>query len=250
MIQEFNIRRIGSFIYRDIVLLKSTIVTTLSVVGGLLFIAFLFNLREDYYLTTDEFVGIFAKFYIPIGVLFIFSVFKEAHNQKTNHFYFSLPVSSLERIVLAWFTTSIIYTIVFTIFGFLVGQLAIITGSIVSETNFHLLSVFSESYWYIIAFYFLIQPTFLFGAIAFNKNRIGKTLLFILLIVFGMMIYNFILYGMLNYSYDVFSGEGLAAEAFSLTSNDFSIVGACFWIIVLGPIMLLATYFKIIEKEV
>ncbi|WP_103070280.1 hypothetical protein [Aquimarina sediminis] len=249
MAQEFSIKRIGGFIYRDIVLLKSTIITGLSVTGGLLFIGFLFNLREDYHLTPNEFVSVFFKFYIPVGLLLCFTIFKEAHSQKTNQFYFSLPVSSYERIAAAWFTTSIIYTVVFTTFGFLVGQFAIVTGIVVSQANFHVVPIFSENYWKVVAFYFLIQPTFLLGAVTFSKNRIGKTLLSILLIVFGLVVYNFILFGVLNIGYEVFSGEKLASDAFDLTSNDFSGIGSWFWIIVLGIGILLATYYKITEKE-
>jgi uncharacterized membrane protein len=92
--EQFNIKRIGNFIYRDIILLKGAIITTLSVASAIFFIVFLFSLRGDHHISNGEFMSVFGKFYVVLGVLFIFSVFKEAHNQKSNHLYFSLPVSS------------------------------------------------------------------------------------------------------------------------------------------------------------
>ncbi len=250
MTPQFNIQRIGNFIYRDITLLKGTIITTLSVAGGLLFIFFLFGLRKDHLLTPDEFVSIFTKFYIIIGLLLTFSIFKEAQNKKANHFYFALPVSAYEKTVAIWLTTSILYTIVFTVFAYLVGQLAIITGSVLSETNFHFLSIFSESYWELINGYFFIQPLFLLGAITFSKNRIGKTLLLTMFIIFGLFMFNFILFAILNYDiYDFFSEEQ-DTNACSLALEDFSPMGRWLFGIVLGPVMMIAAYFKIIEKEV
>ncbi|WP_159025576.1 hypothetical protein [Aquimarina sp. Aq78] len=250
MMEQFNIKRIGSFIYRDIILLKGAILTTLSVASAIFFIVFLFSLRGDHQISSGEFMSIFGKFYIALGVLFIFSTFKEAHNQKSNHLYFSLPVSSYERIAAAWLSTFVVYTLVFSILGFLVGQITIILGSMFSETNFHLLPIFSESYWQLVKVYFVIQPVFLYGAIAFNKNRVGKTLLVVVLLVFGLIVLNMMLFGMLNYGYDVFSGEGLASEAFDKTGQDFSGMGKGFFMGIFVPLMLLASYFKIVEKEV
>ncbi len=248
--KEYNIRRIGNFIYRDVILLRGTITTALSVVSVLLFIVILFSLRKDHVVVPGEFMSVFNKLYIISGVLFIFSVLKETNTKASNHLYLTLPVSSYERITAIWFTTGILYTIVFSFLCFLVGQFAISVGSIFSETNFHPLPIFSEDYWQLIKFYFFIQPIFLYGAIRFNKNRMGKTLLSLLLIVLGLIFFNMMLYGMLNYGYDVFSGEELASEAFGLASKDFSGIEKVLFVGVFMSTMLLATYFKIVEKEV
>ncbi|WP_160114706.1 hypothetical protein [Aquimarina sp. AU474] len=246
----FNIKRISLFMLRDLTILKSTITTSLYVVCGLFFISFLIRLRGDLVLSSYDFASVFGKFYIILGILFTFSVFKEAQNQKTNHLYFSLPVSSLERIAAAWLSTVILFTIILTVLGAIIGQLAILIGSMFSETSFHMVSIFSEEYWGAVTFYAIIQPLFLYGALRFKKNRIGKTLLSVLLLIFGLMIYNFMFYGILNHSYDVFSGEDLAAEAFDLTSKDFSGAGKFAFMGILTPLLLAATYFKLVEKEV
>ncbi len=235
---------------RDLVILKGTITTSLCVASGLFFISFLLRLRGDHELSQVDFASVFGKFYIILGILFTFSIFKEAHNQKTNHLYFSLPVSSYERITSAWLSTVPVFTVVLTIIAAIIGQFAILIASMFSETTFHLVSIFSEEYWGAVTFYTIVQPIFLYGALRFTKNRIGKTLLLVLLFSFGLMIYNFMFYGILNYSYDVFSGEELAYEAFDLASKDFSGIGQFVFIGIVTPLMLAAAYFKLVEKEV
>ncbi|MDY8135642.1 hypothetical protein [Aquimarina sp. 2201CG5-10] len=249
MIQSFSLKRIGHFIIRDITILRASIVTSLSVAASILFIVFLFYQRGDLLLSPDRFASVFGKLYIILGILFTFKLLKEAQYQKTNHLYFALPISSLERVITIWFTASILYTIVFSIVSFIIGQSAILTASMFSDADFHLLSI-SDSYWNTVRFYFLIQPIFLYGALRFNKNRLGKTLLFILLLIFTLIIFNMMLYGMLNYGYDVFSGEELASEAFYEAGEDFSGVGQWVFTGFFITLLLLASYFRFIEKEV
>lgn len=250
MEKRIDFKRIIQFIQRETILLKGAVITTLSVISGIFFIVFLLYQRNDFFLSTAEFMSVFGKLYLLIGVLLIFSITKEIHNRKSNQLYFLIPISTLERLMAIWIITFMIYTIVFTVLGIVIAQCSIALISMVSDSDFYMLSIFSESYWGAIAFYFIMQPLFLLGAITFSKNRIGKTLLTILLVFFLMLIFNFLFYGMLNFGYDVFSGEELASEAFDKASVDFSISGKWFFMGVFAPLVLLASYFKLIEKEV
>ncbi len=251
MKQSFSIQRIRDFIYRDITLLKGSLTTAFSVATAFLFIAIWVNLRSDYVVTPAEFATIFGLIYIPIGVFLTFAIFREANNKQLNPFYFSLPISPLEKLLGTWLTTGILYTIVFSLFAMIIGQLAIATGSILSTAEFHLLPMLSGSYWSVIKFYIIIQPLFLLGAIAFNKNRLGKTIFWILLFVIGFAVLNGILcFTVNNGAVDMFSSEQFDSNAFDLAIKDFSSIGSWFWGIILCPVMLLAAYFKLIEKEV
>ena len=247
---EFSIKRIRDAMFRDVTLLKNTIITALAVAGGILFIGMFFMTRRDDYLSANEFMGIFGLCYVVLGVLFTFAILKESHNPKHNHLYFALPISSLERLATIWLMTTVVYTMVFTLVALVVGQLAIMVGGIVFGSNFHLVSLFSESYEQLIKGYFIIQPVFLYGAMVFSKNRVGKTVLALLLIFMGMLFYGLILFSILNYRHGVYPGDLIGDEAFDLASKDFSEVGSWFFILLFGPMMLLTSYFKIIEKEV
>lgn len=251
MKSPFNIQRIRHFIYRDITLLKSSLIIAFSVASAFLFIAIWANLRGDYIVTQNEFATIFGIIFIPIGLFLTFAIFREANNKQLNHFYFSLPISPLEKLLATWFTTSIIYTILFSVFAMIIGQLAIATGSILSKAEFHVLPMFSENYWLVIKSYIIIQPLFLLGAIAFNKNRLGKTIFWVLLFVIGFSVLNGVLCFTVNDgAVDMFSTEQFDSNAFDMAMNDFSSIGSWFWGIILGPVMLLAAYYKLTEKEV
>jgi len=250
MTHQFSYKRIYHFIRRDLTIRHSTIRTALIVVSAIAFVFFLINLREDHRITVGEFVNIFGLFYIPLGVLFTFSICKESHDSKANHLYFVLPVSVYERIAAIWLTTTILYTIAFTILSFIVGQLAIITGGILFGTDFHVLPMLSGEFIGFAMFYCIVQPVFLVGALAFKVNRIGKTLLVFVSVFFGIIIYNMILFTMLNYRYDVHLGDAFASEAFGLAQSDFSILGILFFAAILGPVMLFVAYCKMLEKEV
>ncbi len=249
--QEFNIQRIGGLIYRSIVLQKGAILTGLSVAGGLIFISSLLGLRGDHLVQSNEFIGVFSVTFILLGIVFTFGMFKEVHNKKVNHFYFLLPASPSERIIAAWFVASIMYTLVFTVFAYLAGQFAIIIGSVFPDTSFHVLPIFSAGYWRLLKLYFLIQPVFLLGAITFSKNRIGKTLLVALLVIFILFLYNMILcFVFSGGAFDVFTSDPFSTEGFNMAQKELSGLGTVLFGIVLVPMMLWAAYFKIIEKEV
>ncbi len=249
--QEFSGKRIGNLIYRNIVLLKGAIITALLVAGGLIFVGSLLSMRGDHVVNSDEFIGMFSLLFLILGLLFTFAIFKEMHNSKAGHFYFLLPATAAEKIIASWLASNVMYSIVFTFFAFVVGQLAIVICSVFPSTNLHALPVFSETYWSLVKFYFFVQPAFLFGAVTFSKNRIGKTLLAALIIIFCVFMYNLILcFSFTGGAFDVFNSDPFSTDAFSLAQEDLSGVGALLFSIVLGPMMLLASYFKLTEKEV
>lgn len=251
MKQSFSIQHIRDFIYRDITLLRGSLTIAFSVAAAFFFIAIWASLRGDYTVTQNEFATIFGIIFIPIGLFLTFAIFREANNKQLNLFYFSLPISPLEKLLATWFATSILYSILFSIFAMIIGQLAIATGSMLSKAEFHLLPMFSESYWSVIKFYVIIQPLFLLGAITFNKNRLGKTIFWVLVFVIGFAVLNGVLcFTVNNGAVEMFSTEQLNSNAFDLAIEDFSSVGKWFWGIILGPIMLLAAYFKLTEKEI
>lgn len=250
MAQEFSLSRIGQFIRRDLTIHKSTFITGFLVTAVLLFLFCILNMVWDKQLGLEEFFGIFGLFYIPMGILFTFSLFKEFNDTKSNHLYLSLPISIPERLAAKWFTVTVIYTGVFSLVALLVGMLAIAVGTVIFNANFNVLSIFTEHYWNVLKVYFVIQPIFLVGAITFAKNRIGKTILLLGLLVLGFLLFNFILFAIFNHSYGVFSGETIGSEAIDKAGEDLSVMGKWFYSLLFGPIMLAVAYFKMTEKEV
>ncbi len=250
MVEGFSFNRVLQFIKRDLVMLRGTFTTGLSLAIVLLFPFCLLNMVWDKQLDLGEFFGIFGLFYIPLGIIFTFALFREFNNNKTNHLYLAIPISIPERLVAKWLTVTFIYTVVFSVIAVLVGTLAIVFGIIAFGADFNLLSLFSEHYWKVVKIYFVLQPIFMVGAISFTKNRIGKTILALGILFLGFMLFNFLLYAMLNYGAGVFSENGLGSQAFDKAGADFSTFGRWFYGLIFGPLMLVVAYFKMTEKEV
>ncbi|MEM9648836.1 MAG: hypothetical protein AAF969_10160 [Bacteroidota bacterium] len=250
MYSGFSFNRVASLIKRDLVLLKGGITKGFLVVIVLMFLFSLFNMIWDQQLGTSEFFGIFGFFYIPLGLLFTFSLFREFNDPKKNHMYLALPISIPERLAAKWLTSVLIYTAVFSVVAVLVGMFAMIAGIIVFRADFTPISLVSVEYWTLLKTYFLVQPIFLVGAISFKRNRFGKTILSLGILVLCFALLNFILYALFNFSLGVFDTDGLGAAAFEKAGADFSAFGKWFYGILLGPVMLAVAYFKMTEKQV
>lgn len=248
--KEFSLLRIGHFIRRDITIHKGTFVTGLLVGIVLIFLFSIFNMIWDKQLSQDEFFGIFRLVYIPMGVLFTFSIFKEFNDPKANQLYLSIPISIQERLASKWFTVAVLYTLVYTFLAIITGILALLFGAVVLNADFNISSLFSIEYWNVLKVYFLVQPFFLIGAISFRKNRIGRTMLALGILVLVFTLFNFLLFGIFNHNYGLFSGDAVVSEAFDKTAADFSALGRWFYGLLLGPVMLIVAYFKMKEKEV
>lgn len=248
--QGFSFHRVLQFIKRDLVLLRSTFVTGFFVAVILIFLFCLLNMIWDQQLDLEEFYGIFGLAYLPMGLLFTFSLFREFGNPKTNSLYLTLPISTAERLMAKWLTVNLIYTFVFSIVALLVGTVAMAVGIILFGANFSLLTLFSESYLTIIGTYIFVQPVAMVGALSFSRNKIGKTLLALGIVVLGFFLFNFLLYAMFNHGLGVFDEDGLGSMAFNKAGADFSIFGRWFYGFIFGPLMLVVAYFKMREKEV
>ena len=250
MHKGFHLRRVIAHMKRDIFLLKSTVITGVSLAIGVLSLLLLLNFVWDREISPSEFSGAYGFIYFILGIVLTFAIFKELHKQKANQLYLSLPISPLERLTAIWLTTVVVYTVLFTLIGFVIGEFAILFTHLFQASDSIPLMPFTESYWRTIKAYLFLQPLFMFGAIAFKKNRVGKTILSLILIILFFAVFNMMLYGMFNFSYDVFDGGPLASEALEKARNDFSTIGRWILMFIVGPTMLLATYFKLKEKEV
>ncbi|MCL6265574.1 hypothetical protein [Flagellimonas myxillae] len=250
MVQRFDFNRVRQFVKRDLILLRGTFSTGIFVAIILVFLFCLFNMMWDKQLGLEEFYGIFALVYLPLGLLFTFSLFREFGNPKTNALYLALPVSSLERLVAKWLVSTLVYTIVFSVVALLIAILALIFGIVLFGADFNVPTLFSTSYINIVAIYLFVQPVFMVGAMSFSKNKIGKTLLSLGIALLCFLLLNFLLYAMFNHSLGVFAEDGLGSVAFGKASTQFSIFGQWFYGLIFGPLMLVVAYFKMVEKEV
>ena len=244
-----SLHRIWNHIKRDALLLKSTLLTTLAICAVLLFSVVQLNLFWNKAISSDVYFSVLSFLYIISGIILSFSYFREFHNDKSSALYLTLPLSSEERLISIWLSTTIGHTLVFLVLGIVFGGFSIFFGSVLFGAEFHFVNLSPDSYWKMIKGYVFLLPVFLFGAATFKKNRRAKTLLLVAVTVLCLGFFNMFLFGVFNHGMDVFEQNGLGSKGFDLAQKDFSGFGTFIFMTVLGPGMLLATYFKIREKE-
>lgn len=249
MERNISLDRVWNHIKRDFVLLKNVLLTTLAICAVLLFAIVQLNLFWNKAISSDVYFGVLSFLYIVSGIVLSFSYFKEFHNDKSSALYLTLPLSSEERLISIWSSTIIGHTLIFLFLGVVFGGFSIFFGSVLFGAEFNFVNLSTDSYWKMVKTYVFLLPVFLFGAATFKKNRRAKTLLLVAITILGLVFFNMFLFGILNHDMDVFERNGLGSKAFDLAQKDFSGFGKFLFLTILGPGMLLATYFKIREKE-
>ena len=246
---NFSFERIWNHIKRDVVLLRSSLGTALAICGVLLFGFIQLNLFWGQALGSEEFFGFFTLLYIVSGILLSFSYFREFHDPKSNALYLSVPISSAERLTAIWMTAYVGHTLAFLVLGLVVSSFFIFFGSSLFGAELDFVNISLVEYGKMAKTFLFLQPVFLFGAAAFRKNRRAKTVLLVFSLVLCLAFFNMALFAGLNRGLDMFSQSGLSSKAFDLAQRDFSGFGKFLFMTILGPGMLLATYFKVKEKE-
>ncbi|EMR01231.1 hypothetical protein [Cesiribacter andamanensis] len=178
-----------------------------------------------------------------VGLIFTSQIFMELHAPNQAYAYLTLPVSTLEKLLGSWLLTSPIYVLGFTAVTYVIYFLGIlVTGFEVSP-----LTYFDNDFLNSIGTYMVIQTLYLWGAAYFRKTNFLKTVLvqIILMLLIGMwagaLIY--MIYG------GTFEAEHQNASPAPFMENVFvPAMKVLFWG-VLGPYMLLVTYFTLKERQ-
>ncbi len=246
---KFSFDRIWNHIKRDAVLLRTTLLTALAICGILLFAFIQMNLFWDKKMSSEEFFGFLTLLYLLSGILLSFSYFREFHDNKSSALYLTLPISSLERLTAIWLSSFLGHSMAFLLLGTVVSSFFIFFGSSLFGAELNFVNLSLAVYWKMGKTYLYLQPIFLFGAATFKKNRRAKTFLLVFSTVLCLAFFNMALFAGLNRGLDMFDQTGLGSKTFELAQKDFSGFGKWLFMAIIGPGMLLATYFKLKEKE-
>lgn len=240
---SYNPQRQLLFVRRQLTLSQQTWLIAAGAIFGVLLIvsvlAAIFNPAE-----LHEIQGFYLAAFFFGGLIFTSMIFKELHSPHRSYFFLTLPASTLEKLVGAWLITSPLYIVGFTLLSFIVFLLSFL----IAGAPFSLSYFFNDALGEVIISYLVIQTIFLWGACYFRKNNFLKTVL--VLIVFGIC---FALYlGLLVWLFFESNGnvqlnEGdLSPGLLDTLTNTTEIF---FWGI-LGPYMLLMSYFTLKERQV
>jgi len=241
---NFNIKRLSNFIQRQVALNLPPMLIAVGAFFGTLLIGSLFIA----YFEPGEVRELKAFYLVAFfmgGYVFTSQIFSELHSPQKSYFYFTLPVSTTEKLAGSWLLSSPVYVLVFSVIIFIVAFMA----SIVAGDFGFIPDLFDRHYFTSMGVFMVTQTIFFLGASYFRKHNFLKTMfaLFLIQIVIGA-------YGGLL-GWTLFGGEG------SLQSDDFSggfktfvetviprIAHIFFWYL-LAPFMLVVSYFSLKERQ-
>ena len=241
---SYSTQRQFNFVQRQLALFRQSWLIGAAAVFGLLLLISLvtawykpYNMRGvlDTY-NTFMFLG---------GLVFTSQMFQELHASNRSYAFLTLPVSTSEKLIGAWLISFPLYILGFTLITFIIY---VISGSI-AGFPVSPLSYFSSDYLQTVANYWVVQTIFLWGACYFRKLNFLKTLLVLVLlpIVVGLFVG---LIGWLLFGNATVQINDEATELMNVFKDVVAPVMQVLWYGVLGPYMLLTTYFTLKERQV
>lgn len=133
-------------------------------------------------------VVMFGVCLISIGLLFTSVAFRDIHHPLRRNHYLMLPCSNLERLLSRYLLTGPLYvlyaTLSFMAVDFIGNQL---TGMWIHERQLAF-SPFTPESLAVVKGYLLAQVVLLIGAICFRSHALGKTILFLVVVLLGAVL--------------------------------------------------------------
>lgn len=192
-VNRFSFTRFQLVLKRYVVLNQRTwLIGFLCVAAFLLLIAVLPTISNMFNVAQPGFIAIrelTISLYSLGGLILTSMIFNEIHTSTKAFQFLTLPSTTLEKLSAAWFTSSIVYTVI--------SMISIVVLSILIElikgvntgiwTPFHIFNPFTSDVFSAILSFLFYQSIFLLGAVYFKKNNFIKTFLVIVVFVLGII---------------------------------------------------------------
>lgn len=185
--------------------------------------------------------GFYKTFLFIGGYMFTSKVFTELKSPQKSYAYLTLPVSNLEKLLVAWFLTAPLFITIYSCFLILI----LLINNVVSSEYMVLSDIFNKQYFRETGVYLATQPIFLLGACYFKKNNFFKTILAIFISSLGLLAITASV-GFLLFHDQSFQGNINLEFGYDLSSAFVKTSMLTF----LGLFFLLVTYFKLKEREI
>lgn len=192
-VNQFSMERFKLVMKRTIALnQRMWMIGFLSVAGFLLVIALLPFISGMFSVSLTGFAAVreAAIFFYMLGGLVLTSmIFNELHTPTKAFHFLTLPAKTLEKLGAAWFTGSVVYTII-TMASIVVLSVLIETVKGINTgiwSTFYVFNPFTLEILSTILLFFFYQSIFLLGAVYFQKNNFLKSLLVIIVFSLGFI---------------------------------------------------------------
>jgi hypothetical protein len=251
MNQIFQLNRFIDLIkYRIVLHRKVWLMQAGAFLGIALIISGLFFADEGIDNNTYIFIPFYNLFYflllILTGIYLASRSFVEYKATSSAFSYMMLPASTFEKFLIPAFFSGIFYYYAFSLFYMLVAWFTNVFWGMIYGYEFYFFNPFITSpntpSQFNFIFFMLLQPLFLFGAIALRKNHF---------IITGLTIFTFIIVCVLLVILLVkLRAEPSRTFNFNITDKDFQRPIAYVIALVIHCILQVAVFFKLKEKEV
>ncbi|WP_114782180.1 hypothetical protein [Botryobacter ruber] len=241
---QFNSTRLGYFIKRHLYLNVSSLwIAIAAVVGTLLVISALFAYFNPG--TLPGLRNLYLVVFFVGGYFFTSKIFDEMHTPQKSYSFLTLPVSATEKLIGGWIITGPVYVLVFALFMVLL----LFISSLIADRPEALPFLFDSNFFTSIKVFLVTQTIFFLGACSFRGNNFLKTLLMLFVLVLLIGMYGsglaFLLFGEGNISVNAYPADLKNTMEFIIKQ----VIPFIFWYL-LGPFLLLVSYFKLKERQV
>ncbi len=237
----FDGGRLVQFMRRQAAMhLQPALIAAGAVFGAMLVISLLvgaFN-RQG----VPDLLGLYHTVFFLGGYVFASQVFGELHSPQRSYTYLTLPVSTAEKLVGSWLLVSVGFVVVYWVVAFLIYVLA----NLVSDWPHDPQQMFNRDFFHSVVAFLVTQTIFFLGACYFRKNNFLKTLfaLFVVALVVGLYTGGL--------AWLVLSKEGNINFDHSTGYDTGKVIGqiaTALFRYVLGPFMLIVSYFRLKERQ-
>lgn len=188
---QFSMSRFLLVLKRYVALNQRTwLIGFLCVAGFLLAIAVLPTMSSMFSVDRPGFVavrGLTLSLYTLGGLILTSMIFNEVHSPTKAFQFLTLPSTTFEKLLAAWFSGTVVYSVISLISIVILSVLIEVIKGINTGawTPFNVFNPFTADVISTVLGFFFYQSIFLLGAVYFKKNNFIKTLLVIIVFVLG-----------------------------------------------------------------
>ncbi len=249
----FNIDRIRFLLIRQLRFNTQTLLIGLGAVAGLMiFILSMTVIFGHRPLESGAFFGLIMPFFFAGGYVFTSTIFSELRSSHRGYLYLTLPASTLEKLIVSWFISSILYVAAGIVIMFLINLFLMAVSVIFSASQVPLFNLFDHSALIMYAVYMVTQSVFVLGAVYFRGANFLKTLLSLFVISFIIAIYTSLAARLIVFHnfYSIHFDNNMPETWQNFFAYTFApVIKALFWYC-LAPFFLVVSYFRLKERQV
>jgi hypothetical protein len=249
----FSITRTRYLLIRQLRFSTQSLLIGLGAVAGL--IVFILSMQVIFNhstLSSTAFLSQIIPFFFIGGYIFSSTIFSELRTPHRGYLYLTLPASTFEKLIVAWFISSVLYIAGAVVIIFLINVLLMVVAIAFSANQVPVFNLFEPPVVKMYAIYLVTQPIFVLGAIYFRRINFLKTLLSLFVISLIIAIYTSIAARLIVFHH--FSSIHFDCDLPEAWQNFFEnifvpVIKILFWYC-LAPFFLVVSYFRLKERQV